>query len=168
MHRIKLMVLVVIAATALPISAVPASASAQGYEGWTLHPYPNAGYWWCEHYGSEYRCWFPAAEQWFPANLDWYDQAAEMEPPCSEPTVGIASTGCAAFGVNYRLMQKGLSKRAQVRQLSLANMPSRTSNPRVAGPSPAGPPTEAVEHVVPLLSHAYPNVVSEPTLHPVS
>lgn len=73
----KVYVLAVMAATALSISAAPASA--QGYEGWNLHPYPNIGYWWCEYYGSEYRCWSPAVEQWFPANPYWYDQAAEME-----------------------------------------------------------------------------------------
>jgi len=69
------------------LAAATAPASAQGYEGWIMHPYPNAGYGWCgwvqdggPHDGWTYWCWSPSVEQWFPANPDWYDQAAaEME-----------------------------------------------------------------------------------------
>ena len=73
MRRVKHLLLVaVLIATILATSA--GTASAQGYTGWIEHPYPSAGYWWCEYSGGTYYCqdeW----GNWFPANPNWYNAA---------------------------------------------------------------------------------------------
>jgi hypothetical protein len=76
-RRVKLLMLAVVL-TATTLATNTGTASAQGYTGWIEHPYPSAGYWWCEYSGSAYWCqdeW----GNWFPANPDWYNAAyAEM------------------------------------------------------------------------------------------
>lgn len=72
MGRAKLLVLALVAAAMLMAGSSPAAA--QGYTGWIEHPYPSAGYWWCEYSGSAYWCqdeW----GNWFPANPNWYNAA---------------------------------------------------------------------------------------------
>jgi hypothetical protein len=77
MRRVKLLVLAVVLTLAMwATSALPASA--QGYTGWIEHPYPSAGYWWCEYSGGAYWCQDESGN-WFPANPNWYNAAyAEM------------------------------------------------------------------------------------------
>ena len=76
MRRARLLVAVVLAAIMLLAGSSPAGA--QGYMGWIEHPYPSAGLWYCDYYGSDYYCqdeW----GNWFPASPTWYDASyAEM------------------------------------------------------------------------------------------
>jgi hypothetical protein len=68
------LLLMVAVLTALMLAVSAGKASAQGYTGWIQHPYPSAGYWWCEYSGGAYYCqdeW----GNWFPANPNWYNQA---------------------------------------------------------------------------------------------
>ena len=76
MRGAKPLVLALVAAGMLVAGSSPAAA--QGYTGWIEHPYPSAGLWYCDYYGSDYYCqdeW----GNWFPANPNWYNAAyAEM------------------------------------------------------------------------------------------
>ena len=76
MRRTRLLVAVVLAAIMLLAESSPAAA--QGYTGWIEHPYPSAGLWYCDYYGSDYYCqdeW----GNWVPANPNGYNAAyAEM------------------------------------------------------------------------------------------
>ena len=75
--KIRLLVVAMLAAVILAL-ATAAPAGAQGYTGYMEHPYPSAGVWYCDYYGSDYYCqdeW----GNWFPANPNWYNAAyAEM------------------------------------------------------------------------------------------
>lgn len=79
MFRVRLLVAAMLAATMLVTSAVPAAA--QGLEGWILHPFPEAGYWWCEwvedggrYEGYSYWCWASNGEYWFKSDPDWLEK----------------------------------------------------------------------------------------------
>jgi hypothetical protein len=69
-RKITLVVTVVLVAALL--CTLGGTASAQGYTGWIKHPYPNAGYWYCDWYGSEYWC-MDEQGNWFRSNPDWYN-----------------------------------------------------------------------------------------------
>ncbi len=85
MYRLRLLIAATFAVTMLVTSAGPALA--QGYTGWIEHPYPSAGYWWCEWSGEEYWCqdeW----GNWFRSNPDWYNAAsAEMMRVFGQPVL---------------------------------------------------------------------------------
>ena len=68
MRRIKLVVLAVVVAALLALSAGSAVAAE-----WIQHP-RTGGWVYCDYYGSEYWCqdeW----GNWFPANPNWYNAA---------------------------------------------------------------------------------------------
>ncbi len=69
------------------MSAMSGPAQAQGYTGWIEHPYPSAGLWYCDWYGSEYWCQGNGGV-WFPSNPDWYNaSSAEMMRVFGEPVL---------------------------------------------------------------------------------
>ncbi len=74
MRRVRLLVVALLMVGMLAGAAAPASA--QGYEGWIDHPWPNVGYWWCEWFGEEYWCNAPNLSTgewtWFRADPGWY------------------------------------------------------------------------------------------------
>jgi hypothetical protein len=86
MRRMKLMV-VTLLVTAVMLAGASVPASAQGYTGWIENPYPSAGLWYCDWYGSEYWCqdeW----GNWFRANPNWYNQnSAEMLRVYGQPVL---------------------------------------------------------------------------------
>jgi hypothetical protein len=69
--RVKLLLMVAVL-TALMLATSAGTAAAQGYTGWIEHPYPSAGLWYCDWYGSEYWCQGNGGT-WFPSNPDWYN-----------------------------------------------------------------------------------------------
>ena len=75
-RRARLLVAAVLAAIMLVAGSSPAAAYTP--TGWVEHPYPSAGLWYCDYYGSDYYCqdeW----GNWFPASPTWYDASyAEM------------------------------------------------------------------------------------------
>ena len=68
----RLITMLVVALLVTLLAAAPAGA--QGYTGYIEHPYPSAGLWYCDYYGSDYYCqdergnWFPAAPSWYDAS----------------------------------------------------------------------------------------------------
>ena len=72
----RLSTMLVVALLLSLLAAAPAGA--QGYTGYIEHPYPSAGVWYCDYYGSDYYCQDEYGN-WFPANPNWYNAAyAEM------------------------------------------------------------------------------------------
>jgi hypothetical protein len=76
MRRVRLLVVALLMGGMM--AGVSAPASAQGYEGWIDHPYPDVGYWWCEYdEAGKYWCMAPdmltGEWSWFGAHPDWYD-----------------------------------------------------------------------------------------------
>jgi len=85
MRRVRLFVLAIVAVVGLASTAAPALA--QGYTGWIENPYPSAGLWYCDYYGSEYWC---QNEQgiWFRANPNWYNaNSREMMDVYGQPVL---------------------------------------------------------------------------------
>jgi len=68
----RLITMLVVALLLSLLAAAPAGA--QGYTGYIEHPYPSAGLWYSDYYGSDYYCqdergnWFPAAPSWYDAS----------------------------------------------------------------------------------------------------
>jgi hypothetical protein len=68
----RLITMFVVALLVTLLAASPAAAYTP--TGWVEHPYPSAGLWYCDYYGSDYYCqdergnWFPAAPSWYDAS----------------------------------------------------------------------------------------------------
>lgn len=85
MRRVRFVMVALLMMGMMAGAAAPASA--QGYTGWIEHPYPSAGLWYCDWYGSQYMCQSEDGN-WFPANPDWYDQtSAEMMRVFGQPVL---------------------------------------------------------------------------------
>ncbi len=85
MCRMRLVVLALLLVGMMAGATAPASA--QGYTGWIEHPYPSAGLWYCDWYGSQYMC-MNEAGTWVGANPNWYDASvAEMMSVFGQPVL---------------------------------------------------------------------------------